>query len=362
MIDWVKALIPFTHQNPLHDGQVCSITRDGELEWSTDKRLSVIGSYDAKIHIKSDVATRDPETGLYQFLVFDGNPIKFLQGHNLFGSDDLIGIMSETIFRICQILAITPSLSNWECVKLGAYSLKRVDSTMMIDLGSKSDVDAFIYSAERTAHMRYKGQGILTGKTLYFGKHSRRESLKMYPKGHEIRAKGHELPEGLRDLPELYRWADSKLRIEVCTRAMQLKDDGLSAACNWTENTPDDKVNQLLNGLNMSEQHTLSGVTLDGLPPRLVAVYHLWKEGHDLKKMYPPTTFKRYRRSLIQNGIDIAVKQGNRVEPAPNVIEFRRVLRPVRCDQIPTWAIGTPLYFEPRANFPPHETLFKQTA
>jgi II/X family phage/plasmid replication protein len=360
--------LPFNHEKPLHDGQVCSITRDGEIEWSTDKRLGVVGSYDAKIHVKSDISTRCPETGLYQFLVFDGNPVKFLQGHNLFGDDDIIGIMSEVVLRLCNILCITPSKYDWEAIKLGAYKLNRVDSTMMIDLGSKADVDAFIYSAERTAHMKYKGQGILTGKTLYFGKHSRRESLKMYPKGHEIRAKGHELPQGLRDLPELYNWADSKLRIEVCTRAMQLKDDGLSAACNWTENTPDEKVNQLLKGLNMSDQHTLTGVTLDGLPPRLVAVYHMWKEGHDLKKMYldsrgqPSKTFYRYRKALLANGIDIAVKQGNRAEPAPNVIEFRRVLRPERCEQIPSWAIGTVLYFEPRRNFPSYEELFKQSA
>lgn len=99
----------------------------------------------------------------------------------------------------------------------------------------------------------------------------------------------------------------------------------------------------------MSEQHTLSVITLDGLPARMKLAYQSWKDGHDLKKILPDTTFKRYRRELLKQGIDIAVKQGNRPEPNPNVIEFRRVLRPERCDQIPAWAIGTPLYFEPRA-------------
>lgn len=361
MIDWVKALIPFDHYDTFHDGQVCSITRDGELEWSTDKRMAVTGSYDARIHLKSDPHTRDPETGKYAFLIFDGNPAKFLQGHNLWGSDDLIGLMTETMAKVCKILDIYPSETDWMAIQQGAYHVKRIDSTMMIDLGSKTDVEAFLYSAERTAHMRYKGQGIMTGGTLYFGKHSRREALKMYAKGTEIRAKGHELPQGLRDLPELYKWADSKLRVEVCTRSMQLKDNGLGAACNWTENTPDEKVNELLNGLNMSEQHTLSATTLEGLQPRLIGVYHNWKDGHDLKKILPKNTFYRYRREFLKRGIDIAVKQGNRAEPAPNVIEFRRVLRPVRCEQIPAWAIGTELFFEPRANVP-YKELFKKSA
>jgi II/X family phage/plasmid replication protein len=148
------------------------------------------------------------------------------------------------------------------------------------------------------------------------------------------------------------------LRIEVVTRSMELKDRGLRIARNWADNTPDNVINRLLTGLNMSEQHTLTAEMLDGLPPRLIAVYHLWKEGHDLKKMYPEATFRRYRNSLKEKGIDIAVKQGNRSEPSPNIIEFRRVLRPERCEQVPAWAYGTDLYFEPRAKAPSYLNAF----
>jgi len=150
-------------------------------------------------------------------------------------------------------------------------------------------------------------------------------------------------------LPKIFEWVDGKLRIEACTRSMGLKQRGLQLACDWDENTPIKILNHLLSNLNMNEQHTLSAQTLDGLKPRLVAVYHLWKEGHDLRKIYPLATFKRYRKELQELvGIDIGIKQGNRSEPSPNIIEFRRVLRPELCVQIPDWAIGTPLYFEPR--------------
>jgi II/X family phage/plasmid replication protein len=349
MIDWIKAIIPFEHSELLNDGCVTSFNSDGVIEWTTNKRLSIEGSHDSSFHIQSEVTTGISGTGIYTHIIFDGNPVKFFQGHNLWGTDDLMGLMIDVVIAISNILGIRPTSNDWAQIISGHYQLKRVDSTMMISLGTKSDVQAFLYSAERTAHMRYKGQGIMTKGTLYFGKHSRRESLKMYAKGVEIRAKGHELPKSLQNIDDLYNWADDKLRLEACTRSMQLKDLGLQLACNWNLGTPMGVLNRLLSGLNMSEQHTLSPSVLDGLSPRLVAVYHLWKEGHDIRAMYPPTTFKRYRKSMQESaGIDIAIKQGNRSEPNPNVIDFRRVLNPERSEHIPSWAIGTPLYFEPR--------------
>ncbi len=350
MIDWVKAVIPWEHEKPLSDGHVVSIDRDGEIEWLTNKRLAVRGSYESTLHIQSDFSSRSPENGKYTNIVIDGNPVKFFQGHNLWGTDDLVGLVAETVLQVSKLLDFPIPHEDWYQVKHGFYQLKRVDSTMMLSMGTQTDVQAFLYSAERTAYMRYKGQGIMTKGTLYWGKHSRRESLKMYSKWNEINAKGHKLPEELQALPELMNWVKDKLRLEACTRSMELKDRGLHLACNWNDNTPEETLYRLLSGLNMSENHTITATTLDGLPPRLVAVYHLWKEGHDIRAMYPPTTYKRYRKSLQEMaGIDIAIKQGNRKEPNPNVIEFKRVLRPKRTEQIPAWAIGTPLYFEPRA-------------
>lgn len=369
MIDWIKAIIPLRHSESLDDGHVISINSDGEMEWKVNKRMAVTGSFDTNLHIQSDHSTRNPITGHYEFIVFDGNPAKFFQGHNLWGSDDLRGLMTETVILICSLLNLFPSRHDWEQIVNGWYALKRVDSTIMLDVGSNADVEAFLYSAERTAHMRYKGQGIMTKGTLYFGKHSRRESLKLYNKLNEIKAKGHELPMQLRGMPELYKWTTGKIRLEATTRSMQLKDLGLRLACNWGFETPHETLNRLLKGLNMSEQHTLSEANLDGLPPRLISVYHMWKDGHDLKKIYldkktgyPTSTFKRYRKELLSHGIDIAIKQGNRPEPSPNVIEFRRVLRPERCEQIPAWAIGTALAFQPRTVFPSYDDLFPQNA
>lgn len=355
MIDWITALIPLEHAIPLNDGQVISIDRDGREEWTTHKRLTVRGSYESTLHIKSDPYTRNHQ-GIYTHILLDGNPVKFFQGHNLWGTNDLVGLVAETLLKVAHILNLSISAPDWDMITNGTYQLKRVDSTMMLAMGTQADVQAFLYSAERTAHMKYKGQGIMTKGTLYFGKHSRRESLKMYSKATELNAKGHKLPLALQQLPALHQWVADKLRLEVCTRSLELKDRGLQLACHWDDNTPEETLLRSLSGLNMSENHTITPAALDGLPSRLVAVYHLWKEGHDLRAMYPRMTFYRYRKALQETaGIDIAVRQGNRQEPNPNVIEFRRVLRPERCNQVPAWAIGTPLYFEPRAKLNAHD-------
>ena len=86
---------------------------------------------------------------------------------------------------------------------------------------------------------------------------------------------------------------------------------------------------------------------LAGLSGRLQLTYDAWKQGKDLKAVLPRNTFYRYRTELLKHGIDIAVKQEARhVEAQRTPLRLVITARPAG---IPDWAIGTPLYFEPRA-------------
>jgi len=352
MIDWITFKAPWRHSSALNSGQVFSVSRDGEHEWTTNKKLSVLGSFESKIQLLSDESTRDPFTGDYTHIFIDGNPVKFFQGHNLWGSDDLHGLCIELCLKLSQILNLPIPKPDFDQLVLGDFDLKRVDSNVMLDLVNNFSVEAFLYSLERTGHLRFKGSAVSTKGTVYFGKNSRRSSLKFYNKLSELKAKGHKLPPELDQLVSLWDWVTGKLRAEYTLRSLQLKDDNLEKAFRWGDNTPYEVVLKSLSRLNMSENHTLTPDKLEGLPPRLVGVYHLWKEGHDLTAMYPRKTFYRYRKQLQEvAGVDIAIKQGDRKEPAPNVIDFRRVLTPELVRGVPDWAIGTPLFFEPRRNF-----------
>jgi len=95
----------------------------------------------------------------------------------------------------------------------------------------------------------------------------------------------------------------------------------------------------------MSDQFSLTPDTLDELPGRLIAVYKLWKDGEDLRALYPKASFYRYRAELMKHGIDINVRQPAKPE---NVIPLVRVLRPEAISQVPDWAVGTELYSDPK--------------
>ena len=91
----------------------------------------------------------------------------------------------------------------------------------------------------------------------------------------------------------------------------------------------------------------LDAVALDGLPGRLQLTYNTWREGHDLRSILAPRTFYRYRLELLKHGIDISVKQERTGDDMTNVVPLRTVLHAYPVDT-PSWAVGTPLYFEPR--------------
>ncbi len=349
MIDWLTVLVPYAHTEPLKGGKVISIFPDGVIDWEVHKKLEVRGSYETNLLVCSDESTRSHD-GSYTQLYIDGNFVKFHQGHNLFGTDNLTGLVSETVLKLSELLGLTLNDIDKQLLHKGAYQVLRADCTMMCDLGSLTNVEAFLYAAEYSAHLRRRGQGIMKKGTLYFGMYSRRWMLKMYAKGREIQAKGHQLHPSV-GLPELERWAAGKLRIELVLRSLELKRRRLHLAINWGDFTVVDNLKEILSGLNMADNYHIPPELLEDLKPRFRAVYELWKQGYDLRAMYSKNTFYAYRRQLKDLlNIDIAIKQPREEQP-DNIVPFVRVLEPKICEQVPDWVVGTDLYFEPRALF-----------
>lgn len=335
MIDWITAIIPCHHDEMIVGGHVASIDVNGEIEWKVHKKQQIRGSHEASLNIKS----LDPKN-----LIIDGNVAKWLQGHNLFGSDDLIGLVYAAMLRLVKIFNLTPTEQDIEQWASGIYPLKRVDCTAMWELPKRHDVRAWLRAAEMQSKSRH-GRPITTGSTLYFGKNSRRWSVKFYSKGDELEARKHQLPDEIEQRDNLYKWADNKLRGELTLRSLQLKEKQLSIAAQWHQSTPIEQLLAYIQTLNMSEQFNITDTDLEGLPARLIAVYKLWKEGEDLRALYPRASFYRYRAELLKRGIDIAIRQPAKPD---NVIPLVRVLRPEAIAQVPEWAIGTSVYFEPK--------------
>lgn len=327
MIDWVTAVLPCDHDpSKLISGFVMSFDPLGNQEWTVNKKMSVEGSYSSTIQVKSNDNAHE--------IWISGNPTKFLQGHNIFGSNDLVYLMGLFFDELLKHdIGLTPTHYQYSDIKDGNYSLTRVDVNESWHLDNKRDVLAWIRAVGSTAYMKHRGAGQFAGDTAYFGKNSRRWALKCYSKGHELSAKGHRLPKELM-IPELLEYADKALRIEAVVRSMELKRQGLEVASNWDIDTATMLLRSYLDNLEMSDVYMLKDDVLDSLPVRLRMVYQSWLNGDDLKQIMSSSAFYRWRTQLQKFGVDIAT-------PTPkektNVVPLVRYLKaePVG---IPDWA------------------------
>lgn len=346
MIDWLTLQVPCSHATPITGGHVLNVSPDGDVVWQCAKRKAVAGSFSTGLTVRTCTHTADPCT----VLEISGNPVKFFQGHNLWGTDDLASLAMATIEHVTSHLGIEPTAADRAAWAAGDVQITRVDCTESFHLGSLGEVLAWLRAAEQTAHLSHRGRGqLVKGSTLYFGKQSRRWSLKLYAKGQEIRAKGHG-QDSILDLPSAREWADRTLRAELTMRSMELKRVGLSHVRDWlpVDGVPLSVTSALLldrlGNMTMTTTAHLSAEAMDSLRPALRMAVQAWEAGADLRATLPKPTFYKYRKELLPLGVDIAT---NLPKDVSNVVPLHRVLEAVPAT-VPDWAIGTPLYFEPR--------------
>lgn len=352
MIDWLTFVIPCAHIEPIRDGCFQKVDGSGEVEWSSDRRKSLRGSHDATVTVRTAHWMGD-----CTHVEVSGNLVKFFQGHNLFGTDDVHGL----VWEFMRWLALThgseadapmvyPTVDDVQNWKAGGYTLSRIDVTDSYKLPTRSDVLAWLRAAEQTAHLSHRGRGqLVKGSTLYFGKNSRRWSLKLYAKGQEIESNAGDQP-ALASLPQVRAWADNVLRAELVIRGMELKRHGLETGTAWLpiDGVPFDAVAMLrgkLGAMTMTTIRTLPDEVMDALTGAQRSAYLAWVAGNDLRQVMSRPSFYRLRAKLLPHGVDVATLQPS--EDRSNVVPLVRVLEAVPAG-VPDWAEDTPLFYEPR--------------
>lgn len=346
MIDWLSMVVPMRHLTPITGGNVLSIKPSGEVEWQCSKRTTVEGSFSTGLQVRTASHTADQCT----HVEISGNPVKFFQGHNLWGTDDAAALAVATCRAVASILSIDVSGADEAAWLDGQFQFTRIDVTQSFHLGSRAEVLAWLRSAEQTAHLSHRGRGqLVKGSTLYFGKQSRRWSLKLYSKGQEIIAKGHG-QDSILELPHAVAWADKTLRAELTLRSMELKRQNLSQGHEWMhhDGVPSAVTVQLLRdrfgGMTMTTTAHLDAAILESLRPALRMAYQSWESGSDLRAILPHRTFYKYRSELLPHGVDIATLVPR--DAVSNVVPLFKTLEAVPVG-VPDWAQGTALYFEP---------------
>lgn len=335
VIDWLKLRAPIIVTGKIPGDTVMLVSPDGEVKWSKVKAIAVRGSHDSNLHVSAC-----PVSGR---LLIDGNPAKFFQGHNVFGSDDIHGLAHALVRNVINFLELDVTDEFRELLDLDQIELSHVDITEMYSAGSQLLARASVRAIGEMATMKHRGRAITKEGTVYFGKHSRRSALKVYAKGDELR--DHKLPDGLPQADEVQSFAADKLRFEVVLRGMELKHLGLSMLSDWTPETGVTLHREFVGRVNLPENIELPPDVIEGLSPRLQLAYSAWIRGDDLRVTLPKRTFYRYRAELLQHGIDIVSLRT--AEAKSNVFPLRRVIE-LRPAGVPEWAKGTSLYFEPR--------------
>ena len=338
MIDWLDAVFQLTH-TPIPAGIVASIAPDGQLEWQTPKSLQVTGSYEKNVRVRSQGGTGD---GNATELYVSGNPAKFLQGHNIFGSDDLLSLAHEMAARIFQALDITNDLAL-QAIKNGDFDVKRIDITNSFAFANRNEVQA-VLSALAVQTRSRMGRAQTRGGTVYHGKNSRRWTLKYYCKAEELEAgKKHRLPDQLQNTP-LKEHSENLLRAEVTLRSMELKRLEITRGKDFTPETVRRLYADYFGNIQMSAQAHIASEEIQHLPRAIRSSYLLWQSGTDVRNMMSQSTFYRHRAQLLPLGVDIALP--NEDTQCHVIPLFRQVTGTPA--GIPEWAYKQGLVFDPQ--------------
>lgn len=351
MIDYLTCRIVLPRPLPRTIDDGCTIRRaqDGTVRQVTAHRLGVVGSFEAVLQLRSVSLTE---------LEVQGNPAKFLQGHNLYGSTDLPQLLWDalSVALPASPAACTPAHVGIASPALLDGVVTRVDLTHMFELGSEADVTAWLRTAELVAHIARRGKGVMHGNTLVMGSASGKSfttwQIVLYAKGSEVRARP--LPAPMMQHPSVLTWVARNLRVEVRFGRLELAKLGLRSLAMWAGLVERDygdlwraKVDQL--EFNLGDRE----FDVDTLPRQLRTTYVAWTTGADVRNLLSRATFYRYRAQLLKlAGVDISVPPP--IQPTAEIVPLRRVIEVKPCGR-PEWAdeVDALLRASGRMVFPP---------
>lgn len=354
MIDWLAASVPFEWERPINDGQFLKIKPDGEVDWCVDRRKVLEGSYSSKITVR---------TVKRGFIEVSGNPAKFLQGHNLFGTDDVPHLTALFMDRISTMLNLPQPEFIRKAWRDGHFDISRIDINYMFPLRDRSEVRAWLRAAQETTRVKWRGRGQSEDGTLYFGKaqkggRAKPWMMKLYCKADEMKLNdvplnaddwhaspedgrefdGGTLPHSIPYRKQLAAWADNKLRVELTLRTQELKRMGLQSGSMLSPNVVRETFAVYLSKLEIGEAVMVAVSDVENLPRALRRTYNEWKTGVDLRQELPKATFFRQRKAIMDAlGVDIGVLQPK----TATVIPLRRAIVLGEAAPVPSWAPDT---------------------
>lgn len=364
MVDFLTVEMPDPFGVDINGGEVIKVGADGVIDWSTLCKKTIKGSWDSSLVIRNvtDCDTLDEYEnsspanmpgrvvdGLVETrtrkrgLELSGNPAKFVQGHNLFGSADPGEVLLKALRKFVSATWQGPLIAERFQPNIAAAKISRIDLTASWLLPREGDVLPFLRALEERVWCPYRGRGVQSDPgTLYYGladkgKRAKDWQLKIYAKGMEVGRRP--LPSFAMEVPGLLDEVNRTVRVELTLRTRELKRLGLRCVGDWTPEKVGEVWRSYVDRLDFGE----SAMTLDstdlaelGIKPRLLDAISSWKAGNDMRAGRSKASFYRLRAEVREaTGYDIAspVPKSN-VVPLRRVIEAKPALYPVWADQL----------------------------
>lgn len=320
MVDWTTLWLRTETPIGWNTGELMHVNRDGELvtKWAAKEPVDH-PSHDARFQLWApDQCT----------LRVSGNPAKFTQGHNLWGTGDYalaVFAAGESLRRVAH--APFPGSKTFDRCRPGhggSAKLTRLDVTRSIRMDSQKEAEALVGHIGRTAHTRHKSRKHVESGTAYFGTTSRRWAAKVYSKLPEFSRwqgtlKGFQRRGALaHDWADLWDWAEGVVRFEFTIKQQELE---VAVSMNGGR-----ALHDVAYGAGIGEDWALatwreyyariemsSGET-DFEPDKLAELSNnermtafAWRKGVEPKAVLAHNTFYRHRRAIKKVlGVDIA--------------------------------------------------------
>jgi len=369
MIDMLKLRIKVKHI-AVFDGSICRMDRRGNQLWITPTTKTILESYSSKIYLRShnlvckktgeiartitDFSEYSNEIFVSEILEIHGNPAKFFQGHNLFGSSDLRAIVPCFIREILEYSNIVlDEDENLEEVisrlVAGDFEIHGVHLNRNYRLDNIEQVNSWLRSTYTVISKNQQTVSIpVTSKSgnysIYIGKGSDHITSKLYNKGGECRDRGSDFYKNLskNDANKLLEYSIGILRFEIELKREYLNRLKLSSGKNWRQDTSELLLNFELSKIRIPKNLQLHYKQYNKLPKHLKIPYFLWCNGYNFVEDYPKSKFYQHKEALLAFGIDIS-----RPVAKTEVQSLSKLL----IEEIPLWAKERGLYFEPNDYF-----------
>lgn len=339
-VDWVSGSIaaPVPLWDELATGAIIQLEPGGVLRKRWAARMvaesfheSEEGSWSRKFTV------RCANPGL---LAISGNPVKLLQGHNLFGSCDAVGLFLEAGLFVRQHVGLFPGPRTWEANHVWGPKFTRLDLTRSYRFPSRAIAQAWIRDVAGAARSRHGAAKLYGDGTAVWGEGSRRWMFKVYDKHGEMLAhrKRAHLVTGL-ETRDLLDWAAGVVRFELQLRTMELEENAVDVAKLRGADASAAALRiwkRYYDRITFNENAVMTNPDLleATLPSHLVLKLAAWRGGADMRGTLSKTSFYRVRRELLDAvGVDIASPPPERDGALPERVAA--VLDPVGWDPEP---------------------------